>query len=461
MRRSSILWPRSGGLSSRRREASTESHTTGEAEVEERDVFATFKDEEGRFTWHDPRDILGLYNAAHLRMHGETVLDEAISFARRCLESMIPYLKLEGSLAHEVIRTLAIPIPRRVRIYDYKYYISIYEKDNMVDKMLLALAKLNFNLMQIYYQQELKLLTRWWKDLQVQANFSFTRDTIVENYFWMAGAYFEPIYSRGRIILTMVMATIVILDDIYDVYGTPQECELFTKCMECWDQNAAQDLPYNLKFIFGKVLDNFENIEDGLEVQEKYCSSYLRKVLMEVVRAYITEVKWRDARYVPATVDEHLHVSARTGAGQLLSCASFVGMGEIATMQSFDWVSNMPKMVHALCVLLRLSNDLAQPYEQEKIPLDVPSTIDTCIVEHNISLELAREKIKGLIEESWKDINEEWLKPDKAQPKELLERIFNLTRTMEFMYKQGDVFTHSHAIKETINSLFVESFSEI
>lgn len=73
---------------------------------------------------------------------------------------------------------------------------------------------------------------RWWKNLQLQANFSFTRDRIVENYFWMAGAYFEPMYSRGRIILTMVMATIVILDDIYDAYGTSEECELFTKCIE-------------------------------------------------------------------------------------------------------------------------------------------------------------------------------------------------------------------------------------
>jgi len=81
--------------------------------------------------------------------------------------------------------------------------------------------------------------------------------------------------------------------------------------------------------------------------------------------------------------------------------------------------------------------------------------------EHNTSLALARERIKAqLLEESWKDINEEWLKPDRDQPKELLERIFNLARTMEFIYK-GDVYNNNHAIKETINSLFVESFTNI
>ena len=33
------------------------------------DVFAKFKDEEGGFEWHEPRDMLSLYNAAHLRTH--------------------------------------------------------------------------------------------------------------------------------------------------------------------------------------------------------------------------------------------------------------------------------------------------------------------------------------------------------------------------------------------------------
>jgi glycerol-3-phosphate O-acyltransferase len=95
------------------------------------------------------------------------------------------------------------------------------------------------------------------------------------------------------------------------------------------------------------------------------------------------------------------------------------------------------------------------------MPLDVASAMDSCIKEHHVSMEDARKIIKDLIEESWKDVNEEWLKPDNAQPRELLERILNLTRTMEYMYKQEDALTTSHAVKGTINSLFVESFPSI
>jgi len=102
--------------------------------------------------------LISLYNAAHLRTHGETILDEAISFTRGCLNSMLPYLNQEGTFAHEVICALAIPMPRRVQIYDHKNYISIYERDTMIDRKVLALAKLNSNLMQNYYQQELNSL---------------------------------------------------------------------------------------------------------------------------------------------------------------------------------------------------------------------------------------------------------------------------------------------------------------
>ncbi|KAL6888556.1 hypothetical protein ACP4OV_009582 [Aristida adscensionis] len=424
------------------------------------DVFIKFKDEEGKFASNSPRDLLGLYNAAYLGTHGEKILDEAKCFSKKCLETTLPHLDPEGSLAREITRALDIPLPRRVRIYEIKYYISIYEKETTKHETILELAKLNSNLMQLHHQQELKIITRWWRNLQLESNISFSRDRIVECYFWMAGTYFEPCYSRARIILTLVMAIIGVMDDLYDVYATSEECELLTKCMESWDPKMAQDLPENLKIVLERILDTYQDIEHELEPDHKYRMSYLRLVIVDWVKAYNTEVKWRDERYVPETVEEHLQISVRTGACHLLSCASFVGMGDIATQESFEWVSSMPKMVHSLCVILRLLDDL-KSYEREQRAQHVASTIDSCMKEHNVSMELAKEKIKELIEISWKDLNEEWLKPNKAQPKELLERIFNLTRTMEFFYNKDDVFTYSHQIKDIINLLFVDSFTEL
>lgn len=60
----------------------------------------------------------------------------------------------------------------------------------------------------------------------------FARDRMAEIYFWVLGAYFEPCYSLGRRITTKVTCLISIIDDIYDVYGTLEELQLFTTAIE-------------------------------------------------------------------------------------------------------------------------------------------------------------------------------------------------------------------------------------
>ena len=117
-----------------------------------------FKDQEGSFLANNPVELLSLYNAAHLGTHGEIILDEAVVFTRTHLEAILP--SLDGSLSHEVKSALEIPLPRRVRIYESKYYISTFEKELTVHKSVLQLAKLNSNIMQLHHQQELEIITR-------------------------------------------------------------------------------------------------------------------------------------------------------------------------------------------------------------------------------------------------------------------------------------------------------------
>jgi hypothetical protein len=82
----------------------------------------------------------------------------------------------------------------------------------------------------------------------------------------------------------------------------------------------------------------------------------------DLVRSFNKEVKMLQEGYIPKSVEEHLKVSIRTGGCPILSCASFVGMHDVATEDCFDWVSSVPKMVQALSVILRLVDDL-ESYE--------------------------------------------------------------------------------------------------
>ena len=82
----------------------------------------------------------------------------------------------------------------------------------------------------------------------------------------------------------------------------------------------------------------------------------------DLVRSFNIEVKMLQEGYIPKSVEEHLKVSIRTVGSPIFSCASFVGMHDIATEDCFHWVSSEPKMVQALSVILRLVDDL-QSYE--------------------------------------------------------------------------------------------------
>lgn len=61
---------------------------------------------------------------------------------------------------------------------------------------------------------------------------SFARDRIVECYLSAVGVAFEPKYENFRKWLAKAIKLILIIDDVYDIYGTLHELELFTSAVE-------------------------------------------------------------------------------------------------------------------------------------------------------------------------------------------------------------------------------------
>ena len=77
-----------------------------------------------------------------------------------------------------------------------------------------------------------KLLNRWWKGIGLASKLSFARDRLMESFFWSLAMVPEPKFTNCRKQLTKVVALITVLDDVYDVYGTQDELELFTDAVE-------------------------------------------------------------------------------------------------------------------------------------------------------------------------------------------------------------------------------------
>ncbi|KAF8713006.1 hypothetical protein HU200_028796 [Digitaria exilis] len=130
-----------------------------ESEIDEllKDVFLNFKSEDGSFADVDTKSLLSLYNAAYLRTRDEEVLDEAISYTTSCLQDALQHS--ESPLAAEVSSFLDIPLFKKVGIMEARNYISFYEKEPTRNQVILEFAKLNFNLQQLVFCEEIKECT--------------------------------------------------------------------------------------------------------------------------------------------------------------------------------------------------------------------------------------------------------------------------------------------------------------
>nr|B1B1U4.1 RecName: Full=Beta-eudesmol synthase; AltName: Full=10-epi-gamma-eudesmol synthase; AltName: Full=Alpha-eudesmol synthase [Zingiber zerumbet]BAG12021.1 beta-eudesmol synthase [Zingiber zerumbet]BAG12022.1 beta-eudesmol synthase [Zingiber zerumbet] len=420
------------------------------------DIFNKFKDDNGSFISSlngDAKGLLSLYNVSYLGTHGETILDEAKSFTKPQLVSLMS--ELEQSLAAQVSLFLELPLCRRNKILLARKYILIYQEDAMRNNVILELAKLNFNLLQSLYQEELKKISIWWNDLAFAKSLSFTRDRVVEGYYWVLTIYFEPQHSRARVICSKVFAFLSIMDDIYDNYGILEECTLLTEAIKRWNPQAIDGLPEYLKDYYLKLLKTFEEFEDELELNEKYRMLYLQDEVKALAISYLQEAKWGIERHVPS-LDEHLHNSLISSGSSTVICASFVGMGEVATKEVFDWLSSFPKVVEACCVIGRLLNDI-RSHELEQGRDHTASTVESYMKEHDTNVDVACEKLREIVEKAWKDLNNESLNPTKV-PRLMIERIVNLSKSNEEIYKYNDTYTNSDTtMKDNISLVLVES----
>ena len=80
--------------------------------------------------------------------------------------------------------------------------------------------------------------------------------------------------------------------------------------------------------------------------------------MKNIVKNYFFEAKWCHQNYIP-TMDEYMTVALVTSAYPMLSTTSFVGMGDIVTKESFEWLfSNVPRFIRASSIVCRLMDDI-------------------------------------------------------------------------------------------------------
>lgn len=422
------------------------------------DVFDAFREDAGGFCSSlcsdDPRGLLSLYNAAHMAVPGEVVLDDAIAFARGRLLDIISKGEVRSPVSEQITRALDIPLPRFTRRLETMHYIAEYEHEEAHDGLLLELARLNFVLVRALHLRELKDLSLWWRDLYNTVKLPYARDRMVEIYFWTCGMLHEEEYSLARMFFAKTFGMVSLMDDTFDVHATLDECHKLKEAMQRWDESEVSILPEYLRLLYIKTLSNFKEFEEILEPNKKYRMAYTKEAYKLCSKNYLKEAIWSNQKYQPS-FKEHEELSIMTSGLPMLTILTLMGFGDEATPEAFEWVSSVPEMVRAGSQVTRFLNDLSS-YKLGKNKKDMPGSVETYMVENGLTGDEAAAAIAALLENRWRILNQTRMEIDHTLLP-AVQVVVNMARANEIIYLHGrDAYTFGADLKDLVTTLFLK-----
>ncbi|GAY56310.1 hypothetical protein CUMW_170900 [Citrus unshiu] len=233
----------------------------------------------------------------------------------------------------------------------------------------------------------------------------------MENFFWTVGVIFEPDFGYSRRMSTMVNALITTIEDVYDVYRTLDELELFTDAVE--------------RLLLFNVIS-------------------IRMIWANLCKTYLVEAKWYDNGYIP-TLQEYMENAWISVAAPVILVHAYTSTANPITTEGFEFVKDYPNIICWSSIILRLADDLGKSSDELKRG-DVHKSIQCYMHEVGVSEREAREHIHDLIAQTWMKMN-----CDRFGNPHFVSDVFvgiamNLARMSQCMYQFGE--GHGHGVQE-------------
>lgn len=133
------------------------------------EVFTSFKDKKGSFKLclcDDIKAMLSFYEASYYSTEEESIMEEAWQFTTKHLKDVNNKCVDLNVAAEEVRDALELPLHWKTPRLETRRFIDFYERREDKNHILLQFAKLDFNIVQGIYHEELKELSRY-------SNFNF------------------------------------------------------------------------------------------------------------------------------------------------------------------------------------------------------------------------------------------------------------------------------------------------
>ncbi|KAL2485812.1 S-(+)-linalool synthase [Abeliophyllum distichum] len=411
------------------------------------DIFDNFKGKDGAFESKLKQDIRGLmelYEAAQLGLEGEDILDEAAKFSSQIVGNRLKH-----------------PYHKSIARFTAKKYIRDLQDIYGWEKTLKELAKMDYYVAQTAYQQELSQISKWWKNLGLAEEFKQARNEPLKWYTWSMATLSDPSMSEQRLELTKSITFIYIIDDIFDLYGTPEELIVFTQAVKRWDYAAIEMLPKSWKMCYKALLDTTNEI--GSKIYKKYGYNpinSLKSTWASLCDSYLLEAKWFGSGHLPTSNERLENGKVSSGVPLVLVHLFFLlGINE-ETGGAFP-MDDISELISSVAVLLRLWNDFGSAKDERQDGND--GSYIECYMKENpdSTTEIAREHVVDMISSEWKCLNKECFRLNQnSSISSFTKAALNLARMVPLMYSYDDN-QRLPVLEEYINStLFDDTFLE-
>ncbi|KAL8112903.1 hypothetical protein AgCh_020276 [Apium graveolens] len=332
--------------------------------------------ENGRFKeclGGDVKGILSLYEASYYSVEGESLMEEACSFTTKILKERVNNIDA-SDLCMQVKHALELPVQWRIPRFEARWYMNLYKtSDNKIPEVL-KLAELDFNIVQGLNQEELKELSRWWDRTRPGNKLEFARDRLAASFLWAVGITSLPQHGYCRLQITKAIQIISVIDDVYDVYGTLEELELFTKV-----------------------------IESGHK----------------------------------PTLEEYLNNASTTISGPVMAIQTYICTSNPINEEAMKYIEEIPDIVRLASEIFRLADDYGTSSD-ELARGDVPKSIQCYMNDTGVSEEVARKHMKLLMKRKWAKLIQCRYSKDYPLSWSFVEIILNLVRTSHCVYNAGN-----------------------
>ncbi|XP_044461392.1 terpene synthase 10-like [Mangifera indica] len=405
------------------------------------DVFNNFSDEKGNFNScgnDDCKGILSLYEAAFLLKEEESKIFHYFrNFAATYLKEYIKDKGGEDEYVSSLVKhALELPLHWRMPRIEARWFVDVYETRHDCNPILLELAKLHFNILQATHQQELKDVSSWWRNTGIGEKLNFARDRLLVSFFWNLGLTSEAQFGYFRRMMTKVNALITIIDDVYDVYGTMDELELFTDAIERWDANSMEQLPEYMKIVYLALFNSVNDMAShALKVHGVDIIPYLKKTWADLCKSFLLEAKWHHDGHIP-TLAEYMNNAWISISGPVLLVHAYFLATDPITEETIECLEEYSNIIRWSSMILRLADDLGTASDEMEKG-DVAKSIQCYMHETGASEEDGREHIGEMVAATWLKMNRDRLENPHLSTT-FIDIAMNLGRMAQCIYQHGD-----------------------